>query len=85
MANNLPEDECIKDFVIKEIMNKYRQELPIFYKLNGAIYLTYCDYIKEQESFFGKNTYVYIMLNERSIDVDTYLYFKIAEILVKKI
>ena len=61
VANNLPEDECIKDFVIKEIMNKNRQELPIFYKLNGAIYLTYCDYIKEQKSFIGEKTFAYIM------------------------
>ena len=75
----------MKDFIKQEIMNKNKQELPVFYRLNGAIYLTYCNYIKKQKSFFEKNTYVYIMLNERSIDVDTYLYFKIAEILVKKI
>ena len=84
-TNTLPEDGCMKEFIKQEIMNKNKQELPVFYRLNGAIYLTYCNYIKKQKSFFGKNTYIYITLNERSIDVDTYLYFKIAEILVKKI
>ena len=83
-TNTLPKDGCMKDLIKQEIMNKNRQELPVFYRLIGAIYLTYCNYIKSK-NFFGKNNYVYIMLNERSIDVDRYLYFKIEEILVKKI
>ncbi len=51
-------------FTRQEIMNKNRQELPIFYRLNGVRYLAYCDYIKEQESFFGENTFAYIMPRE---------------------
>ena len=53
-ASTLPEDGCMKDFIRQEIMNKNRQELPIFYRLNGAIYLAYCNYIKERKSFLEK-------------------------------
>jgi len=60
-ANTLPENGCMKNFIRKEIMNKNRQELPIFYRLNGAIYLAYWNYLKEQENFFGKETFAYIM------------------------
>lgn len=55
-ANTLPEDGYMKDFIRQEIMNKNRQELPVFYRLNGAIYLAHCNYIKERKSFFGKET-----------------------------
>lgn len=81
-TNTLPEDGCMKDFIRKEIMNKNRQELPLFYRLNGAIYLAYCNYIKERKSFFGKETFAYIMPKERSIDIDDEIDFKLAEILL---
>ena len=83
-ANTLPEDGCIKDFIRKEIINKNRQELPVFYRLNGAIYLAYCDYIKEQESFFGENTFAYIMPRERSIDIDSEKDLKLTEVIMGK-
>jgi len=82
-ANTLPEDGCMKNFIRQEIMNKNRQELPIFYRLNGAIYLAYCDYIKEQKSFFGEKSFAYIMPRERSIDIDNEADLKLSEILMK--
>jgi len=82
-ANTLPEDRCMKDFIKQEIMNKNRQELPVFYRLNGAIYLAYCNYLKEQKSFFGKDTSAYIMPKERSIDIDNEIDFELAQILME--
>ena len=82
-ANTLPEDECMKDFIRQEIMNKNRQELPKFYRFNGAIYIAYCDYLQKQKSFFGEKTFAYIMPIERSIDIDDEIDFELAEILMK--
>jgi len=82
-ANTLPEDGCMKDFIRKEIMNKNRQELPVYYRLNGAIYSAYCNYIKERKSFFGKETFAYIMPKNRSVDIDNEIDFELAEILIK--
>ena len=82
-ANTLPKNGCMKDFIKKEIMNKNRQELPVFYRLNGAIYLAYCDYIKQCRSFIGKETFAYIMPIERSIDIDSEMDLELAEILIK--
>ena len=83
VANNLPEDGCMKDFIRKEIMNKNKQELPVFYRLNGAIYLACCNYIKEQESFFGEKTFAHIMPRERSIDIDSEVDLNLAEVLIR--
>jgi len=82
-ANTLPEDGCMKDFIRKEVMNKNRQELPKFYRLNGAIYIAYCDYLQKQKSFFGKDTFAYIMPKSRSMDIDDEIDFRLAEILIK--
>ena len=82
-ANTLPEDGCMKNFIRQEIMNKNRQELPVFYRLNGAIYLAYCGYIKERKSFIDKETFAYKMLRERSIDIDNEIDFELAQILMK--
>ncbi len=81
-ANTLPEDARMKDFIRKEIINKNRQELPVFYRLNGAIYLAYCNYIKEHKSFFGKDTFAYIMPKEKSIDIDDEFDFLFTELLL---
>jgi len=84
-ANTLPEDGCMKDFIRKEIMNKNRQELPTFYRLNGAIYLAYCDYLKKQKSFFNNETFAYIMPQGKSVDIDSEVDFEVARIIMKKV
>jgi N-acylneuraminate cytidylyltransferase/CMP-N,N'-diacetyllegionaminic acid synthase len=80
-SNVLPEDGCMENFIRPEAINKNRQGLPIFYRLNGAIYLAYCDYLKQEKTFFGDKTFAYIMPKERSIDIDEEIDFILAELL----
>jgi len=82
-ANTLPKDGCMKNFIRQEIMNKNRQELHIFYRLNGAIYLAYCKYIKQCRCFIGKDTFACIMPKCKSVDIDNEVDFKLAQILIK--
>ncbi|MDI6688643.1 MAG: acylneuraminate cytidylyltransferase family protein, partial [Desulfobacterales bacterium] len=58
-SNILPEDSNMKDFLRPDILNKRRQNLPIFYRLNGAIYLAETDYLLEHSGFFGSDTFAY--------------------------
>ncbi len=82
-ANTLPADGSMRDFLRPEVMNKNRQELPKFYRINGAIYLACCDYLRTCKTLFGSGTYAYVMPQERSIDIDTQLDFEFAEHLLK--
>ena len=66
-------------------MNENRQELLKFYRKDGVIFLAYCDYIKEQKSFFGEKTFSFIMPRERSIDIDNKMDLKLAELIMKVI
>lgn len=49
------------------------------YRLNGAVYVATRDTIMNQNTVMGKDTRVYIMPLQRSVDIDTEFDFKLAE------
>ena len=66
----------------EEYENQPRQELTPVYIRNGAIYLTKSSVIKEKSSFKGQTSYGYVMDSSRSINIDTYFDFEMAEALM---
>jgi N-acylneuraminate cytidylyltransferase/CMP-N,N'-diacetyllegionaminic acid synthase len=84
LANTLPVDGGMRDFLRKDLRNRNRQNLPEFYRTNGAIFAAFCDYLKETGDFFGDGSYAYIMPIERSVDVDSILDFYLAESILKR-
>lgn len=80
-SNILPSNGCLKSFAKAECN---RQELKLFYRVNGAIFLAYSDYLKKNRSFFNKQTFGYLMPKERSLDIDTEIDFKVAQLLIRK-
>jgi N-acylneuraminate cytidylyltransferase/CMP-N,N'-diacetyllegionaminic acid synthase len=83
-TNTLPSDRSMKDFIRPEIMGQNRQELPTFYRLNGAIYLVKNRNTFQDFSFFSERTYAYVMPNERSVDIDSKIDFALAEVLLRE-
>jgi CMP-N,N'-diacetyllegionaminic acid synthase len=60
-----------------------RQLLPVTYLLNGAVYVASRSALIANRSFITTNTSVYIMPEERSIDLDTEADWKYAEFLLQ--
>ena len=83
-SNTLPEDGCMKNFVKDEHLGKNRQDLPQSFRINGAVYVVYSDYLKEEKEFLGNNTYAYIMPDSRSVDIDNMVDFKLAELILQE-
>ena len=84
-CNILPEDLNMENFIPEDIKNKRSQDLPKFYRLNGAIYICKTEKLMEENTFFlKKNVYAYIMDKINSVDVDEELDFKLAEIIIKE-
>lgn len=81
--NVLPEDNNLENFLNKEILNKRRQDLPIYYRLNGAIYIIKTNFIKTKKTFYDKKSYAYVMPRDRSIDVDDAVDFHFCEAALK--
>ena len=83
-SSTLPENGNMKDFLRLYNLNKRRQDLPVFYRLNGAIYLADTGYLYEYNGFLGPDTFAYEMPKERSVDIDSAIDFKLAEFLLEE-
>lgn len=83
-SNTLPENSNMKDFLRPEILNKRRQDLPVFYRLNGAIYIADTNYLHECNGFLGRDTFAYKMSKNRSVDIDSDMDFKLASLLLEE-
>jgi CMP-N-acetylneuraminic acid synthetase len=84
-SNTLPEDKSMQGFLREDVINKRSQELQQYYRLNGAIYIVKIDMFLQEKSFFLKeNIFAYIMSQEKSVDIDTELDFKLAQLLIKE-
>lgn len=61
-----------------------RQDTQEAYRLNGAVYVVNRDTVLRQDKLVNDDTVAYIMPAERSVDIDTELDFKLAELLMQE-
>jgi CMP-N,N'-diacetyllegionaminic acid synthase len=77
--NTLPVDGTMTDFIRNEANNKRRQDADIFYRINGAIFLTNTAYFLDDQNIYRSSCFAYIMDKRRSVDIDDELDFLFAE------
>ena len=70
---------------IKNLMKQItsRQNAPMVYDMNASIYIWKRKTLLNSNTVFQKRTSIYIMPEERSLDIDTPLDFKIVEFLLR--
>lgn len=61
-----------------------RQSAPKIYDMNASIYIFKRQTLIRSKEIFPKNTIIYLMPEERSVDIDNKLDFQIVEMLLKK-
>ncbi|MBD3841921.1 MAG: acylneuraminate cytidylyltransferase family protein [Campylobacterales bacterium] len=82
-ANTLPEDCNMDNFIRDGIKGKRSQDLPIYYRLNGCLYIVNSACFKHSHSFFlNARCYAYKMAKEYSVDIDDFFDFIVAESLL---
>lgn len=77
-SNTLPEDGNMNGFQTQAFLIP-RQQLPVYYRINGAAYLIDVDYLMENGQLYGKDSYAYVMPKERSVDIDDQFDFLLVE------
>lgn len=82
LANTLPADLSMRGFLTPEALGANRQELPVYYRINGAVYAARMDYLRKNAGFLGDATLAYVMSQEVSVDIDSELDLRIAECLL---
>lgn len=84
-SNTLPEDGNMDGF-LDRAANIGRQNLPVYYRINGAVYLAKKDILSDAENaLYGVGTYAYVMPKQRSIDIDDVFDFTVAEAVMDKL
>jgi len=84
-ANILPEDNSMVNFIKPEFVRMPRQDIPTYYRINGALYIIKVEYLFRYSNIYSKKSYAIVMEKEKSIDIDDKMDFKIAEVLIKDI
>ena len=80
----LPKDLSLKEYIKKSDGDLPRQKLPTYYRINGALYIRRIDYYPDGSIELPETeAFAYVMPRERSIDIDTEIDFRLAEILMK--
>ena len=80
-SNTLPESLSMEGFI--QTNSVPRQQLPTYYRINGAIYLVETSILHSDKRIFDNNCFAYIMPRDRSVDIDTELDFDIAEVVIQ--
>lgn len=78
-CNTLPDNLSVEGFIKAEARGKRRQDIPVYYRFNGAIYLADVNYFLKYHDICHEQCYAYIMDKYNSIDIDDENDFKLAE------
>ncbi|HCA7077533.1 TPA: acylneuraminate cytidylyltransferase family protein [Citrobacter sedlakii] len=82
-CNTLPASLSMANFIQREDLQR-SQDLPISWRLNGAIYILDRRYVGDLSAIYSENTFAYTMEKERSVDIDNELDFMLAELLLSR-
>lgn len=84
-SNTIDETLSMKNFIKEEYIGKNRQQLPIYYRINGAMYIWKTEKLYLKDRLYSSNCYAYIMEKKESIDIDDIYDFYMAEMMMKEL
>lgn len=80
-SNTLPDNLSLEGFIPASIQKTPSQQLPVHYRLNGAIYFCRIEkMILEKTLFLSASVYAYVMSRKNSIDIDDQVDFDLASL-----
>lgn len=82
--NTLPDSHNMNRFLDKKCISDFRQGLPSYYRINGAIYIGRTEYIMENTDYYRQGSYAYVMDKLSSVDIDDETDFEFARYLLRR-
>ncbi len=80
----IAKDGNMKGFVKKEYRDMPRQAMPVYYRVNGSIYMMKAACLDHIPELYDRDCYAYVMSREKSVDIDNEIDFCFAEILINR-
>ncbi|WP_454841363.1 acylneuraminate cytidylyltransferase family protein [Pseudomonas hormoni] len=84
-SNTLGPEGLMDNFLRPELLNQRSQDLPVYYRLNGAIYMAKTNDFLQARGFFMPNSRAHIMSVDKSVDIDNYMDFKQCEFILESL
>lgn len=82
-CNVIEPDLSMEHFAETDDIVSGRQQLPTYYRLNGAIYIVNDKVLQDIKNIYREKSYAYIMEQNHSVDIDSEFDFMIAEAIIK--
>lgn len=83
-SNTLPEDFSMSNFIKSEVSKLPRQNIPTYYRINGALYIIKVEYLLNTTDIYAERSFATVMNKAKSVDIDSLEDFEIAEYLILK-
>ena len=83
ICNTLGENGSMQGFIDMKRVGR-RQELPTYYRLNGAIYIQKKELLTTGKDLYGEKAYACVMSKEHSVDIDDKIDFMLAEVMMRE-
>lgn len=83
LVNTLDESLSLDGFIHLDKVGR-RQDMPTYYRINGAVYMLKTCLLERIADLYGKGSYAYIMPQERAVDIDSIMDFRIAEMILEE-
>jgi|TARA_B100001971_G_C18249380_1_gene576942 CMP-N-acetylneuraminic acid synthetase len=74
----------VESFITHNYKDYRRQDLPVVYIVNGALYMCKTEVLLKSQTFAPERTLGYKMPKERSVDIDDIVDFKLAETILSE-
>jgi CMP-N-acetylneuraminic acid synthetase len=82
--NILPDSLSLDGFIRPEA-SKRRQDLPTYYRVNGAIYISDITKFENDRNLYDADGYAYVMDRDKSIDVDEEIDFELVKAVMERV
>jgi len=82
--NTLPQDHSMNGFIKPDVAKKNRQQLPVYFQLDGLVYVAKWDFMKKNKTWFAENSFATITPNHRAVDIDGPTQLELVRIIIKQ-
>ena len=82
LSKTLTKNGTLMDYIPGASDYSRRQDFPVAYSLNGALYINRISSLRKDRKFVLPNTYGFIMPEERSLDIDSLFDLFIADLIL---
>jgi len=83
--NTLDDQKSMDNFIAEDVKRKNRQQLPIYYQLDGLVHVASWEFLKQHKTWFAtEKSYASISPNAHAVDIDGPTQLELVKIIISQ-